>query len=373
MPKIRIAYAVMTIPIMRPKLPCAEQVGAYLKKIDSTRIYSNFGPLVSSFEDRLASHFGLDHGMVTTVVNATIGLTIALAAQDARPATLCLMPSWTFIASAHAAVLAGLVPYFVDVDPNTWALNPDQIDEAISQAPGIVGAVMPVAPFGRAIDVTAWDRFRARSGVPVVIDAAAGFDCISPSKTPVVVSLHATKVLGVGEGGFVICTDSSIIRNIRTRTNFGFVRTREAAVPAVNGKLSEYHAAVGLAALDHWVDMREEWMAVAQAYREALPESNGLYFQEGFGTSWITSTCILRFANVDANRVESKLAEAGIETRQWWGQGAHTHAATGKFPRCQLPETVLLAQATLAVPFFSDLGSADIHRISEIILDREQF
>lgn len=355
-----------TIPIMRPRLPRAGQVGAYLEKINSTRIYSNFGPLVSSFEDRLASHFGLHHGTVATVVNATIGLTVALAAQDARPATLCLMPSWTFVASAHAAILAGLVPYFVDVDPDTWALNPDQIEEAISRAPGIVGAVMPVAPFGRAIDMAAWDRFRARSGVPVVIDAAAGFDCISPGKTPVVVSLHATKVLGVGEGGFVISTDSSIIRDIRTRTNFGFAGTREAAVPAVNGKLSEYHAAVGLAALDHWVDMRETWMAVAQAYREELPELNGLHFQEGFGRSWITSTCVLRFANIDANRVARKLAEAGIETRQWWGQGAHTHAATSKFPRDRLPVTELLAQATLAVPFFSDLGSADIRKSAKL-------
>ena len=74
----------------------------------------------------------------------------------------------------------------------------------IAQAPAPVGAVMPVVPFGCPIDVAAWDRFRASTEIPVVIDAAAGFDALVPGAVPAVVSLHATKVLGAGEGGFVV-------------------------------------------------------------------------------------------------------------------------------------------------------------------------
>ena len=98
-----------TIPIMRPKLPSAERLVPYLRTIDSSRVYSNFGPLAVSFEDRLAARFGLSGGTITTIANATLGLTLALTAQGARPGTLCVIPAWTFIASVHAAVMAGLV------------------------------------------------------------------------------------------------------------------------------------------------------------------------------------------------------------------------------------------------------------------------
>src|SRR5262245_32566964 len=184
------------IPIMRPQLPKADRISPYLRLIDRTRTYSNFGPLVQSLEDRLAAHFGLSNGTIATVANATLGLTLALAAQGAKPGSLCAIPAWTFVASAHAAVMAGLVPFFVDVDPESWALDVDGMADTIATAPGPVGAVMPVAPFGRPINVAAWDEFRRRTGIPVVIDAAAGFDAVVAGATPTVVSLHATKVIG---------------------------------------------------------------------------------------------------------------------------------------------------------------------------------
>jgi dTDP-4-amino-4,6-dideoxygalactose transaminase len=187
-----------TIPVMWPKLPTLERLSPYLKRIDLSRVYTNFGPLACSLEERLASHYGLGGGMVTTVANATLGLMLALTAQGARPGSLCMLPAWTFIASAHAAVMAGLVPYFVDVSPETWTIDAEAIADEIARAPAGVGAVMPVAPYGRPIDIASWDRFRARTGLPVVVDAAAGFDTIKPGETPVVVSLHATKVMGVG-------------------------------------------------------------------------------------------------------------------------------------------------------------------------------
>jgi SAM-dependent methyltransferase len=100
------------------------------------------------------------------------------------------------------------------------------------RAPATVGAVMTVAPFGRPVDGIAWDRYRARTGRPVVIDAAAGFDSLVPCETPSVVSLHATKVIGVGEGGFVASTDEALIKGIRARSNFGFSASRSAIAAA---------------------------------------------------------------------------------------------------------------------------------------------
>ena len=134
-----------TVPIMRPKLPAASAVLPYLSDIDASRIYSNFGPLAIRLEHRLAAHFKVGDHAVTTVANATLGLALALTAQRVTAGTLCVIPAWTFVASPQAASLAGLIPYFVDVDPRTWALEPDAIDEIIASAPGEVGAVMPVA------------------------------------------------------------------------------------------------------------------------------------------------------------------------------------------------------------------------------------
>jgi dTDP-4-amino-4,6-dideoxygalactose transaminase len=364
----QVSAAMASIPVMRPRLPAARALAPYLEKIDSRRIYSNFGPLARALEDRLSTRYGLPEGTVGTVANATLGLALALSAQHAQPGTLCVMPAWTFVASAHAAAMAGLTPYFVDVDSETWALDPEQVADAIALAPGPVGAVMPVAPFGRPIDISTWDRFRARTGLPVVIDAAAGFDALRPGEVPAVVSLHATKVLGTGEGGFVVSTDPTFKSEIRARSNFGFAGTREAMMIGANAKLSEYHAAVGLAALDEWDETRHEWMTLAQYYRTVLPSSNWIAYQKGNGTDWIASTCVVSFASSDLTRIESALDATGIESRRWWGQGAHAHTGTAQFPRTSLPRTSAIAQSALGLPFCLGLQSREMQKIAETVL-----
>jgi len=355
------------LPVMRPKLPSTDLLLPYLRMIDGSRVYSNFGPLSAWFEKRMAAHFGVSEHSVTTVANGTLGLALALAAQGARPGTLCIIPGWTFVASAQAAVIAGLVPYFVDVNPSTWALDPDAVAGLIDGAPREVGAVMPVAPFGRPVDFPAWDRFRLRTGLPVVIDAAAGFDALTPTETPAVVSLHATKVLGIGEGGIVVSTNPSFIREIRTRANFGFDGKREAIVSAFNAKLSEYHAAVGHAALDEWSLARAEWQAVGRNYVGRLAHTN-VRLQSGFGESWISSVCVLHTESQDAVLLEDSLQKDGIDTRRWWGYGAHIHPSTVALPRTALPVTEQLAKSTIAVPFFRDMTAGEIDRVADCAL-----
>jgi dTDP-4-amino-4,6-dideoxygalactose transaminase len=357
-----------SIPIMRPRLPSADRLAPYLKSIDASRLYSNFGPLAISLEDRLAEHYGLNQGTVAMVANATLGLAIALAVQQPPPGTLCAMPAWTFVASAHAAVMAGLVPYFVDVDPETWALDASKLLDELTRAPAPVGAIMPVMPFGLPLDIPAWEAVRSRTGLAVVIDAAAAVDSVIPCAVPSVVSLHATKALGTGEGGFVISTDVSIRPAIWMRANFGFDGSRRAQVAAFNAKLSEYHAAVGHAALDEWDQARAEWMNAANAYRHALGGANSVHLQRGFGETWISSTCLLGFARPAADQVGQLLADDGIDTRRWWGTGAHTHPATASFPRAAMPVTDALVRSTLAVPFYRDINAAEISRVARVVL-----
>jgi dTDP-4-amino-4,6-dideoxygalactose transaminase len=357
-----------TIPILRPKLPTADRIAPYLAKIDQSRLYSNFGPHAEALEERLAAHFGLSGGTVTTVTNATLGLTLALMAQAAPPATLCIMPAWTFVASAHAVVLAGLAPYFVDVDPLTWALDPTVVEREIAHAPGRVGAVMVVAPFGRPIGYEEWDEFRLRTGLPVVIDAAAAFDSLEVGQCPAVVSLHATKIIGVGEGGFVASRDTALIRGVRERSNFGFHGGRNAETAAMNAKLSEYHAAVGLAALDIWGEIRADWMAAAGHYRRALAESNSVNLQPGFGETWVSSTCVVSVTERAHAKVQSELASAGIDTRMWWGSGVHRERAVAHCRSGHLSATENLANSTLGLPLYRDLPEQDVQHIVTTML-----
>lgn len=356
----------VSVPVMRPKLPSVDLLTPYLKQIDGSRTYSNFGRLVVTLEDRLAEHYNVKPGCVATVANATLGLAVALALQQPPARSLCAMPAWTFVASAEAAILAGLVPYFVDVDIDTFALEPNAMASLLAQAPRIVGAVMPVMPFGLPIDVTGWAKFRSQTAIAAVIDAAAAFDSIVPTGVPAVISLHATKVLGVGEGGFIISTDSSLREAVRMRTNFGFLGTREARTIALNAKMSEYQAAVGHASLDEWEQARAEWRDVAAAYQRRLRTTHDVSFQEGFGEKWISSTCVIRAADA-RNRIQKALTAAGVETRRWWGSGAHAHRATTAFPRANVARTDLLARSTLGIPFYRDISADELDIVTQTI------
>jgi dTDP-4-amino-4,6-dideoxygalactose transaminase len=356
------------LPVARPSLPRFEALAPYLRRIDEGRWYSNFGPLLNAFEARLADRFG--HGaQVVTVVNATQALTLTLLALDLPRGALCMVPSYTFVATAHAVVAAGLTPWFVDVDPADWMLSPGAARDLLAAAPGEVRAVVPVAAFGAAPDIAGWKALREETGIEVVIDAAAAFDTACDCALPTIVSLHATKALGVGEGGFLATSDVSLAERVRRLTTFGFHGERLALVPATNAKLSEYAAAVGLAALDDWPTTRLRYLRASQFMRMALSQTK-IGFQPGWGADWITSVCVVRLpAGARAAEVEARLEADGVQTRRWWGGGCHANPAFQGHPHADLTATETLAATVLGLPFAVDL---DAHEASCIALALER-
>lgn len=350
------------VPVARPFMPSAEAILPYLQRIDAKRWYSNFGPLLIELEARLAARFTRPT-LACTAANGTQALTLALLALNAKPGGLCLMPAWTFVATAHAAIQAGLVPWFVDVDPVTGVLDADHVRERLAHAPGPVSAVIPVASFGRPLDPAPWARLREDTGLPVVIDAAASFDSVSAAPVPTMVSLHATKSLGVGEGGFIASEDPAFIARFRGLTSFGFMGDREARFPANNAKLSEYTCAVGLAALDQWASTRTAYAATAQRLRMALLHTPSVVFQPGWGPEWVSSTCVVELPAGSADAVEAALRDLGVDTRRWWGHGCHTSRAFASCPADPLPVTARLASATLGLPYFADMALDQVNRV----------
>ena len=159
-----------------------------------------------------------------------------------------------------------------DVDPATWQLDPERVAARVDLKE--VGIVIPVAPFGRAVPHTAWLEFRERTGIPVEIDGAATFEAATQpgpqrilGELPVVMSFHATKAFATGEGGCVSSTDPGVVEQVGQALNFGFSGSQDSATPSLNGKLSEYHAAIGLAELEQWNAKQEAMARVLEVYR----------------------------------------------------------------------------------------------------------
>ena len=259
--------------------------------------------------------------------SGTAGLVGALFATAGRAGVdrpLCICPAFTFVATAIAAVSAGYQPFLADIDPETWALDP----VALRRLPALshAGAVVPVAPMGRTPDLDAWQAFQEETGIPVVMDAAACFDTLDLDQLkrcsfPVVISLHATKTLSTAEGGLVLCGSPEVAARVTRALNFGFYESRESIGPSINGKLSEYHAAVGLADLDGWDEKRAGFLRLPSAIRR---RPNGM--------AWASESSSRRNMRIPTriswqmmrrgrNRAGVALAGMNFDTRRWYSNG----------------------------------------------------
>jgi dTDP-4-amino-4,6-dideoxygalactose transaminase len=364
------------VPVMRPLLPASERLLPYLRRIDATRIYSNFGPLVGEFESRLAGHFGLGDGCVvstSTGTSALVGAILGSAGRAQRDRPLALMPAFTFVASAVAAQECGFEPYLADVDADSWLLEPD----ALLGHPQLdrVGLVMPVAAFGRPVDVAAWLRFRERTGIPVVVDAAASFEFVSaqPARClgaiPVALSFHATKSLATGEGGCVVSSDPELVARIAQSLNFGFRFSRDSCTASTNGKMSEYHAAVGLAELDGWAAKQDAFADVVFRYRRAL-SAVGLAPRMVAAPDICSMYVLFRCGDeAESQRVQASLRDHRVEFRHWYGHGLQEQSYYRDTPADALPVTRRLAPCLLGLPMAIDLPEAMIQRVARALAD----
>lgn len=350
------------MPVARPKLPGADQLLRFLKHIDEARYYSNWGGLVVRLERELEALWGAPEGGVVGLSSGTGGLVAALSATRIAGRPLCLMPSWTFVATAHAAERAGLQPFFLDVDPQTWALTPNIVRAAPWGALQAAAAIMPVCPFGAPMDAEAWDRLAEETGIPVVIDAAAAFDTLTLGRSPAVVSLHATKAFGVGEGGAVASRDLEVIARIKSFANFGFVNGREALAAGDNLKMSEYAAAVGLASMEAWGETRAALRERQAAYGEGLKALYPRWFEGAAAPAWASTTYVAALPRPAAALAEH-LKSRGLATRQWWGEGCHRQKAFAGCGRTELPHTEWLGRNSIGLPLFVDMTPGDIRRV----------
>lgn len=351
----------MKYPPCKPLLPDAQALVPYLKQIDNNRYYSNFGPLLAVLHTRFADLIGVDAAHVMTASSGMSGLELTIAALDLPHGSTVVLPSWTFCATAHAVLNAGLIPHFVDVDRQSWALTPQMAEDALKRIEN-VSLVMPVAPFGLALPVQEWEAFSDKYGVAVIIDGAALCpEDITPSEiVPIMVSLHATKIINAGEGGLMVWQNADKIQEIKNRSGFGLFDERGISVNATNAKISEYHAAVALASIDAHAQTRDDYMRIAQRYRDNL-NGSGIKLLQGYGTARYNSFCLIEFDDLNIDHLHNH----GISTRPWWRKGCHREPLFGKYTHDELQVTEYLADHSIGLPCYRDLTDDDIDFICE--------
>lgn len=352
------------IPVLVPDMPSTAHLIPYLTRIENSKVYSNGGPLSVELTSRFAEYFKVDADCICLVSNATVGIIGSLICSG-QTENVIETPSFTFSATLAAIISAGLEPLMVDIDSNFRMLPTGKND-----------TVLDVLPFGHKLRDASWyEKFKFS-----LIDAAASFDALEGfgkyfslrNTYSLVVSLHATKLLGAGEGGVVISNNREFIRRIKEWSNFGFSSIspiRESIFAGNNAKLSEYSCAVALASLDRWTEVKNLYKNNLQLAQRITKASSFSLFdttREGI----VTPYWIVRHESEKKLETLRKVAKAeSIETREWWGKGCHRMPAYSNCTKTSLIETEKQSVRYLGLPFHNFLTADDWSRIEKLFYE----
>ncbi|MEQ9412033.1 MAG: DegT/DnrJ/EryC1/StrS family aminotransferase [Fuerstiella sp.] len=358
----------------RPGIPDRQ---AFLQRIenvlDSGQL-TNGGPMVCEFEQTLQRRLGVRH--VVAVCNGTMALQLMAVAGGLQGEVI--VPSMTFIATAHALQWVGLTPVFADIDARTHTLDPDSVARCVSER---TSAILGVHLWGNTCDVTALQKIARRHQLRLLFDASHAFGC-SLNGVPVgrfgdaeAFSFHATKILHSIEGGAVVTDDDAIAHRCRLLRNFGITGLTQIESPGTNARMNELCAAAGLTSLEALDDVIVQNLSNLRLYQtilEAVPglslvapvrevDSNGQYVvvevnEQAFGLSRDQLLNILR-------------AE-GVFARSYFAPGCHHAPPYAGHPRhtpVPLPTTERLLQELIQLPTGSSIGQPEIRQIGALL------
>ncbi|MDN8599599.1 dTDP-4-amino-4,6-dideoxy-D-glucose aminotransferase VioA [Citrobacter sp. S2-9] len=263
------------IPVTQPFLPELDEFVPYLEKIWDNKWLTNNGPFHQQLEKELCEYLGVEH--ISLFNNATIALITAL--QALRINGEVITTPYSFVATSHSILWNGLKPVFVDIDPNTFNIDPKKIEAAITPN---TTAIMPVHCYSSPCDVEAIQMIADNYGLRVIYDAAHAFGVNYKDRSILrygdmsVLSFHATKVFNTFEGGAIICQDAKTKQRIDRLKNFGIADELTVTAPGINGKMSEINAAFGLVQLKHISTAIEQRKKIDSIYREELSTIKGI-------------------------------------------------------------------------------------------------
>jgi len=334
---------------------------------------TNNGPLVLQFEQRIAEYVGVKHCVAMN--NGTIALEIAIRALGLSGEVI--VPSYTFVATAHALHWQGITPVFADVDPRTHNLDPAAVRRMItSRTTGIIGVHL----WGRGAPVEELASIADEYGLQLMFDAAHAFGCSLNGKMiggfgrAEVFSFHATKFFNTFEGGAVLTDDDNLAEKMRLMRNFGFAGFDNVIHPGTNGKMIEVCAAMGLTNLDSIDTVVEVNRRNYQAYRAALSGLPGISLMEydeaernnfQYIVADISEEC-----PASRDHIVKGLQARKVLARKYFWPGCHRmQPYRDLFPNAglMLPQTERIAAQVLVLPTGTSISVDEVTLVVEII------
>lgn len=358
----------------RPNIGNRERLLARINDMLDRRWLTNNGPFVQEFERRVAEYLGVKHCIA--MCNATIALEIATRALGLHGEVI--VPSFTFVATAHALQWQEITPVFCDVDPATHNLDPGKVEALITpRTTGIIG----VHVWGRPCAIEALEDIAARRGLKLMFDAAHAFGnsykgrMIGNFGQAEVFSFHATKFFNTFEGGAVVTNNDDLAAKMRLMKNFGFAGYDRVIYIGTNGKMSEVAAAMGLTGLESL----DEFIAVNRcnylAYREGLQGIPGIQLMAYDETE----RCNYQYVIVEVDEASAGLSRdelvdilhaENVLARRYFYPGCHEmEPYRSYFPHAGLllPETKRLTQRVMSLPTGTAIGPEEIALVCQII------
>lgn len=361
------------IYVTQPYLPPLDEFIPYLEKIWDNKWLTNNGPFHQQLEQSLSDYLGVEH--LALFANGTIALVTAL--QTLRITGEVITTPFSFVATAHSLLWNGITPVFVDIDPISYNLDPDKIEQAITPH---TTAILPVHCFGNPCNVERIQQIADTYGLKVIYDAAHAFGVRHKGKSLLtygdlsVLSFHATKVYNTFEGGAIICPDAKTKQRIDYLKNFGFADEVTVMAPGINGKMSEVNAAFGLLQLKHVEIAIERRKELDVNYRTQLEGISGiicLSVPEGTTPSY-SYFPILVGDDYPMSRDElySRLKQYNIHSRRYFFpliSDMPMYRGLASASQSNLPMAKEIANRVLCLPLYPGLQQHIQQMIIEII------
>ncbi len=355
--------------VTRPYLPPLEEFIPYLEQIWTTRLLTNGGPFHQQLETALCEYLGVEY--LSLFTNGTLALVTAL--QALRITGEVITTPYSFVATAHSLMWNGIKPVFVDIDPVTLNLDPEQIEAAITPQ---TRAILPVHVYGTPCDVKRIDEIAQRNELKVIYDAAHAFGATDTGGSVLrhgdlsVLSFHATKVFNTFEGGAIVCHDLQTKQHIDDLKNFGFVNETEVVAPGINGKMSEVQSAMGLLQIKHMPRVIDKRAQVDNWYRKGLSGVLGIdcvAIPAGIQRNFSYFPILIQppYA-ASRDDLYLKLKEHGIHTRRYFYPLISAFPMYREFPsssESHLPIATDIANKVLCLPIYPELNLSTVERI----------
>ncbi|GAA4853370.1 DegT/DnrJ/EryC1/StrS family aminotransferase [Luteimonas vadosa] len=357
----------------RPNIGDRAALLAQFERILDARWLTNNGPLVQEFEHRIARHLGVKH--CVAMCNGTIALEIAIRALGLHGEVI--VPSWTFIATAHALYWQGITPVFADIDPSTHNLDPNAVRSMITpRTTGIIGVHL----WGRAAPIEELQAIADKHGLQLMFDAAHAFGSTYKGRTIgqfgrcEVLSFHATKSFNTMEGGAIVTNDDELAEATRLMRNFGFSGYDNVIHPGTNGKMIEVCAAAGLANLEALGATQSGNRRTHAAYKQALGNITGVTVLDYDATESNSHHYVVAEVDerctVTRDQIVAALHAENVLARKYFWPGCHGMKPYRElFPHAGrvLPNTELAAERVLVLPAGPSISSDEIEQIASTI------